>query len=203
MKLIIEQERTEGVILVDACNAFNPLNRKTALHSIRIICAEFSTVLINAYRLLVHVFILSGGEIYSVEGTTRSDNLVMSFYALGTSILLNRLKLTSPTTNQVSLAYDIAGTGKILDLRIWWDTVISEGKNFGYYVNESKRWLIIKNPNHLDHAQNIFKYTGIKFTCKGKRHLRAVIGSDDFKSEYVHEKITNWIQEIIKFTEYA
>ena len=63
---------------------------------------------------------------------------------------------------------------------------------FEYYVIESKSWLIIKNPNHLDHAQNIFKDTGIKITCEGKRHLSAVIGSEDFKSEYVREKITNW-----------
>ena len=37
---------------------------------------------------------------------------------------------------------------------------------------------------------------------EGKRHLGAVIGSDDFKSEYVLEKITNWTQEI-KLTEYS
>ena len=116
----------------------------------------------------------------------------MSCYALGTSIPLDSLKLISPTKSQVSLADDITDAGKILDLRIWWDTIISEGEKFGYYVNESKSWLIIKNPNHLDHAQNIFKDTGIKITCEGKRHLSAVIGSEDFKSEYVREKITNW-----------
>ena len=127
----------------------------------------------------------------------------MSFYALGTSILLDRLKLISPTASQVNLADDIAGAGKILDLGIWWDTIISKEKKFGYYVNESKSWLIIKNPNHLDHAQNIFKDTGIKITCGGKRHLGAVIGSEDFKSEYVRKKITNWTQKIIKLTEYS
>ena len=52
----------------------------------------------------------------------------MSFYALGTSIILERLKLTSPTASQISLADDITGTGKILDLRIQWDAIISEGK---------------------------------------------------------------------------
>ena len=43
----------------------------------------------------------------------------------------------------------------------------------------------------------------LKFTCEGKRHLGAVIGSGDFKSEYVHEKIANWTEEIIKLTEYS
>ena len=127
----------------------------------------------------------------------------MPFYALGTSILLDRLKLISRITSQVSLAIDITGAGKILDLRIWWTMTISESKRFGYYVSESKSWLIIKNPNHFDHAQNIFKDTGIKITCEGKRHLGAVIGSEDFKSEYVREKISNWPQEIIKLTEYS
>ena len=157
-------------------------------------------MLINTYRL---PNIQGGGEILSVEGTTQGDNLAMSLYALGTSILLDRLKLISPTKNQVNLADDITGAGKILHLRIWWDTIISEGKKFqGYYVKESKSWLIIKNPNHLDHSQNISKETGIKISCEGKRHLGAVIGSEDFKSEYVREKITNWTQEIIKLTEY-
>ena len=100
------------------------------------------------------MLIQGGREILSVEGTTQVDNLAMSFYALGTSILLDRLKLTSPTTRKVGLADDITGAGKILDLRIWWDTIISEGKKFGC---ESKSWLIIKNPNHLDHAQDISK----------------------------------------------
>ena len=90
----------------------------------------------------------------------------MPFHALGTSILLDRLKIISRTTSQVSLADDITDAGKILDLGIWWNMTISEGKKFGYYVNESKSWLIIKNPNHLDHAQNIFKDTGIKITCE-------------------------------------
>ena len=160
MKLIFEQDSTDGVILVDASNAFNSLNRKAALHNIRIICPEFSTVLINTYRLPVRMFIQGGEEILSVEGTTQGDNLAMSFFALGTSIL-NRLKLLSPTTSQVSLAHGITGAGKILDLRIWWDTIISEGKKFRYYLNKSKSWLIIKNPNNLDHAQNIFKDTGL------------------------------------------
>ena len=55
----------------------------------------------------------------------------------------------------------------------------------------------------IDHAKSIFKDTTIKFTCEGKRHLGAVIGSDDFKSEYVREKIINWTQEIIKLTVYS
>ena len=70
MKLIFEQDSTDGVILMDASNAFNSLHRKAAPHNIRIICPEFSTVLINIYRLPVRKFIQGGEEILSVEDTT-------------------------------------------------------------------------------------------------------------------------------------
>ena len=78
-------------------------------------------MLIDTYRLSVRMFIQGGGEILSVEGTAQGDNLAMSIYALGTSILPDRTKLTSSTTSQVGLADDITGAKKILDLRIWWD----------------------------------------------------------------------------------
>ncbi len=42
-----QQEDTEAVLLVDATNAFNSLNRQVALRNIRRIC---STILINTYR---------------------------------------------------------------------------------------------------------------------------------------------------------
>ena len=75
------------------------------------------------------MFFQGGGEILGPwESTIQGDNLAMSFYALGTSIILERLKLTSPTASQISLADDITGNGKILDLRIQWDAIISEGK---------------------------------------------------------------------------
>ena len=82
MKLIFEQESTDGVIPLNASNAFNSLNRKDALFNIRIICPEFSAALLNTYRLPVRLFIQGGGEIISVEGTILGDNLAMSFYVL-------------------------------------------------------------------------------------------------------------------------
>ena len=50
MREIFNDEQTEAVILVDASNAFNSLNRQVALHNIRIICPAFSPILINTYR---------------------------------------------------------------------------------------------------------------------------------------------------------
>lgn len=50
MKEIFHDDDTEAVILVDAENAFNSLNRQAALHNIRYICPPFAPILINTYR---------------------------------------------------------------------------------------------------------------------------------------------------------
>ena len=50
MRAIFEDNSTEAIILVDASNALNSLNRKVALHNIQITCHTFSYILINPYR---------------------------------------------------------------------------------------------------------------------------------------------------------
>ena len=60
---------TDGVLLVDARNAFNSLNRDAALRNIRWICPEVSTILTNIYREPAELFV--GGSVFlSHEGTT-------------------------------------------------------------------------------------------------------------------------------------
>ncbi len=50
MKLIFEDHDTEGALLVDATNAFNSINRKSALHNVSVLCPPLAQVLINTYR---------------------------------------------------------------------------------------------------------------------------------------------------------
>ena len=125
--------------------------------------------------------VFGADDIMSVEGTTQGDNLAMSFYALGTDPLMRYLKITCPNTRQVSLADDITGAGTIYNLKEWWDTIVVEGQKFGYYVNESKSWLILKDETLLNTAKNVFCNSAIKFTTEGKRHLGAVLGSDNWR----------------------
>ena len=44
MRDIYELESTDAVILVDAANAFNRLNRKAALHNMQYLCPQFAMV---------------------------------------------------------------------------------------------------------------------------------------------------------------
>ena len=132
MKTIFDDEESDGVILVDASNAFNSMNRMVALHNVRVICPSFSTVLINMYRAPARLFISGGGEILSMEGTTQGDNLAMSFYAVGTSVLI----YSNNTARQIWLADDASAGGKLDQLKTWWENVIREGERFGYIVNK-------------------------------------------------------------------
>ena len=77
---------TEGVLLVDASNAFNSLNHAVALHNICQLCPSFAPILINTYRSAAALY--TGGDIlFSKEGTTQGDPLAMPMYALVTLAL--------------------------------------------------------------------------------------------------------------------
>ena len=193
---IFENDATDAVILVDASNAFNRLNRQVALHNIQYLCHPFSKVLINTYRASSRLFIIGGGEIQSQEGTTQGDPLAMQFYALGTNPILQYLRMSVPEVQQVWLADDATGAGKLDKLKLWWDKIIHEGEKLGYFVNETKSWLILKKPEDDDVARSLFANSSIKITTCGKRHLGAALGSEEFKKEYITEKVEQWCSEI-------
>ncbi|CAB3982845.1 Hypothetical predicted protein [Paramuricea clavata] len=74
MREIISDE-TEAVLLVDASNTFNTINRQAVLHNIGIICPSLSRVLNNTYQAPVRLFVMGGAEIESSEGITKGDPL--------------------------------------------------------------------------------------------------------------------------------
>ena len=78
-----QNDEIETVLLVDARNAFNALNRQTALHNIMRICPSLATILINSYRCPTELFV-DGNTIWSREGTTQGDPLAMPMFALAT-----------------------------------------------------------------------------------------------------------------------
>ena len=72
MHQVFQSPNTEGVILVDASNAFNYLNRETALRNILYLSPPLAKILVNTYRDNVQLFI-DGDTLFSQEGTTQGD----------------------------------------------------------------------------------------------------------------------------------
>ena len=70
MRTISEDQSVEAVLLVDASNAFNSINRNVFLHSVEVIYPSIAR------------YVKNDGEIQSMEGTTQGDPAVMVIYAI-------------------------------------------------------------------------------------------------------------------------
>ena len=109
MRSIFSSDDTEAILLVDASNAFNSLNRQVALRNVRHLCP-----ITNTYREPSEL-IVGGRLIWSEEGTTQGDPLAMPLYALATILLINRLGST-PDVKQVWYVDDASAAGHMTSL---------------------------------------------------------------------------------------
>ena len=208
MRKIFEREETEALLLVDAENAFNNLNRKTAIHNIRELCPPFFRFLSNTYQTPSKMIINDQTKvdcILSEEGSTQGDVAAMGMYAIGTRPLLDILHNKTDTSKcqQVWYADDSSAAGFLEEIRKWWATLNDVGPKFGYHPKPSKTILIVKDPAKFGIAEELFKDTGIKLTLSGERHLGAVIGTQEFRDQYVNNKVQTWIEDIEMLTAIA
>lgn len=191
---------TEGVLLVDAKNAFNQLNRRVALLNVARLCPSVATVLINTYRGDTFLFV-SGTVLFSREGTTQGDPLAMIFYALATLPLIEACH-TTRLSGEVWFADDATGSGPLTALREWWDKLLTTGPLFGYLPNGPKTWLVVK-PDLLLSATEIFHGTGVNVTAQGRRHLGAALGTRTFVEEYVLKQVDEWVAQLHRLSAIA
>ena len=132
---VYESPETESVILVDASNAFNSLNREAARRNIQQLCPPLSRIIINTYREDPQLFI-DGSTVYSKEGTTQGDPLAMAMYAIAITPLIRLLE--NHGIKQVWYVDNAAAGGSLKALREWWDHTLGSGPAFGYYPNAIK-----------------------------------------------------------------
>ena len=171
---LVSVTQQDALLLVDASNAFNSLNRQTALHNIQRLCPPFlATALINTYRAPSELYV-DGDVLLSREGTTQGNPLAMPIYALATIPLIRNLKDNVSDVNQVWYADDASGAGKITRLREWWDQLNSFSSKYGYFTNACKTWLVTKK-NHLSTATEAFADTDVKVTSDGRSYLGAAL----------------------------
>ena len=189
----------EGVLLVDASNAFNTLNRRVMMHNIQLLCPMLAVLVINLYRSAARLFVLGGGEVRSEEGTTQGDPLGMPIYALG---LLPLIQTLWSIVRQAWFADDAAGAGLLSKLKAWWQQLVELGAFYGYFPNASKSWLIVR-PELLDNARSLFADLGIQITTEGRRYLGGAIGSPEFVKTFVRDSVAVWVKDIIQLSSFA
>ena len=205
MSKVFVEEGTDGILLTDASNAFKQMNRSVALHNIQITCKGMSLYIINTYRSPSRFFIWGGGKLLSQEGTTQGDPLAMPWHSVNTSIMIQSLRTRTPGVKQVWIAHDSArggggGGGQIMPLYNWYSHLNQEGKKYGYVVNGSKRWLIVKSEEVADETKRVFG-DEVNVTTEGQRH--SVIGSQEFRDQNCREKILRCKGELEALSEIA
>ena len=203
MRQVYEEEETDAVLLMDASNAFNSINRATMLENIRRICPISYIYAYNCYSIHARLFVIGGKEIYSKEGTTQGDPPAMAFYGIGLLPLIWLLRSSSDDpARQVAYADDLTGGGKLLQLKSWLDVILKDGPKFGYHAEPTKSWLIVKE-EWLEEAQEVFQDTGVNITVAGKKHLGAALGSSEFKAEFVSSLVDKWVTQIESLAQIA
>ena len=119
----------------------------------------------------------------------------MAAYALGLTPLLHYLQSIRRSVKHVAFADDLTGAGNLEEIKIWWDTLITEGPKFGYYPKPSKSFLIV-NQHYKEYAERIFEGSNIKITTEGDRHLVAVLDDISFKEEYLRNELHSWKNQL-------
>ena len=204
-----EDKENEAMLLIDASNAFNSLNRIAAIHNAQQLCPSIHQYLQNTYRLPADLIINNrDGEdevLRSEEGATQGDVVAMQMYGIGIRPLIDCLGDNTDPKKCVQGWYadDASATGTLEELLKWWNILCSKGPAFGYFPNSTKTVLILKDKAMYEKADELFGTSGIKISLEGDRHLGAVVGTKDFRERFVKNKVDKWIADVENLCELA
>ena len=76
------------------------------------------------------------------------------------------------------------------------------GPKYGYFPKASKSYLIVKE-DKLGEARNVFNDSNVYITIEGKRHLGAVIGSNEYREEYLKDLVNDWNNQLVLLSSIA
>ena len=213
MRGFLDDDESEGILLIDADNGFNRVNRQAALWNVQYTCPPLKHMLANFYRSPTRILMNNEGsfELLSREGTTQGCPLAMAMYALALIPLTRQLQ---SSCKQVWYADDASGCDKLENLKAWFDLLLEIGPRYGYYPSPDKCILVVR-PQLADKAKALFKDTsvnvmsdgskdtGVEVNTHGTRHLGAAVGTDSFKREYVGKKVAHWVAAVKTLAEIA
>ena len=185
----------EAILLIDAENAFNSLNRELALKNVKLLCPSISNALKNSYSIPPSLFV-NGKKLQSKEGTTQGDPLAMAMYGIAIIPLIERLE--NDEICQKWYADDGSAVGNLDDLKVTLEKVIEHGKAFGYYVKSSKCKLIVKD-GLKEKAAKVFEGKDIKIV-DGFRVLGSVIGTNESCEKFMSQKFEEYEKICLKLS---
>ncbi len=123
------------MILVDADNAFNNLNRKTALLNIKALCPPLYTFINNTYKSPSQLYVNNSSAVLSSEEiTTKGDPDAMAMFSIGSRPLIDQLDRECETerSNRGWYADDGASVGTLGGVKAGFDLLSEIGPGYGY-----------------------------------------------------------------------
>ena len=183
------------VLMVDAKNAFNSVNRVTGLWNAHYLWPRCSRYLFNTYRGYSSLWVNGHPDpVLSREGVTQGDLLSMCLYAIALTPLIRMHK--SPNWSQTWFADDSSCIGGLSDVKKWYMMLSREGPKFGYFPEPSKSVIVVGEP-FIKQAEQLFGDLGIKIV-RGSRFLGGYIGDRDGCKTFVRAKVKDWISNIAR-----
>ena len=196
------QDDVEGVLLVDASNAFNSVNRSAAIYNIARTCPAMSLIVGNTYREPIRLFVTGGGEVQSREGTCQGDPIAMAMYALSIMPLIHRLQELVPDAEQLWYADDDSALGRLRALRKYWRSISNLGPVYGYLPNPTKTVLVVKPEVEVE-ARDLFRDTGVSIRTDGAHCLGGAFGTVEFRREFLDQRVQGLTAQMNRCGEYA
>ena len=86
---------------------------------------------------------------------------------------------------------DVSVAGSLNRIEDYWDKLTALGPKYGYLPKPMKFYLIVKE-NKLMKVQKLFANSRVNITAEGKRQLGAVVGSAEYRDEYVKDLVKKW-----------
>ena len=190
-----ERDDVDCILMVDARNAFNSLNRQTALNNMTHVCPEFHRYLSNTYGLPSKLFVSDGENheiLLSREGTTQGDSAAMDMYSCSLMPFVRKISVTEGVIT-IFYADDGTGLGRLNRVAEWWSKVKEDGPAYGYYPDPGKSWLVVKEDLE-DQAKEVFP--DVNITSTGHRYLGSYIGNKLGQQKFVEQEVTRWLKDI-------
>ena len=191
-----------GLLLVDARNAFNSINREAALWNVRVQWPRCSRFLFNTYRGYAPLVVHGTPEyVLSKEGVTQGDPLSMMMYVIAVLPLIQAL-VDRDKWDQNWYADDSACSAELPRLREWFDKLCEMGPDFGYYPEPENTVVLLVDSKDEAVADRLFVELGVTVVI-GHRFLGGFIGDQEGNDEYEKQKVQKWVQYVENLTKAA
>ena len=91
----------------------------------------------------------------------------------------------------------------MVKMKLWLEHLKDEGLAYGYLPKAAKTHLIVKNPEDFERANELFGDDGINITLGGDRPIGALIGSEEFRIEYIPKTVEKWLKDVEQLADIA